>query len=234
MKLSAAVKKIYQSGSHCVTETDQGCYRSEKVIVSVPSNLYSQIEFEPDLPSSKQILRNSKMGYYSKTILIFSEPWWRNAGLSGEFSSEEGTISFSRDTSVPELGKFCITCFHVGNPGRHWSLLPEEERQARVWHQFHAAFQTIVDFVPEPIEIVEKEWSKDPWVRGNPMPVMMPGVMSSSAGQSIRDPFLNIHFVGTETSFVWKGYMEGAVRSGIRGAAEVIEALAIAPSMSHM
>lgn len=231
MKLSAAVKKISQSGNHCITETDHGCYRSEKVIVSVPSNLYSQIKFEPTLPVSKQILSRSKMGYYAKTVLIFSEPWWRNAGLSGEFSSEEGTISFTRDTSVPEHGKFSITCFHAGNPGRHWSRLLEEERQARVWHQFHAAFQTVVDCVPEPIKIIEKEWSKDPWVRGNPMPVTMPGVMSSSAGQSIRDPFGNIHFVGTETAFVWKGYMEGAVRSGVRGAAEVIEAVAATPKM---
>jgi monoamine oxidase len=47
----------------------------------------------------------------------------------------------------------------------------------------------------------------------------------SEVGKALRAPFEAIHFVGTETSFEWKGYMEGAVRSGERGAAEVIEAL---------
>lgn len=47
----------------------------------------------------------------------------------------------------------------------------------------------------------------------------------SDVGKALRAPFGAIHFVGTETSFEWKGYMEGAVRSGERGAAEVIEAL---------
>ena len=34
-----------------------------------------------------------------------------------------------------------------------------------------------------------------------------------------------VHFVGTETAYEWKGYMEGAVRSGERGAQEVLLAL---------
>ncbi len=47
----------------------------------------------------------------------------------------------------------------------------------------------------------------------------------SEVGKALRTPFEAVHFVGTETSFEWKGYMEGAVRSGERGAAEVIKAL---------
>jgi monoamine oxidase len=42
-------------------------------------------------------------------------------------------------------------------------------------------------------------------------------VLKASAGR--------VHFVGTETAFEWKGYMEGAVRSGERGAKEVLLAL---------
>jgi len=35
----------------------------------------------------------------------------------------------------------------------------------------------------------------------------------------------NVHFVGVETAGEFKGFMEGAVRSGERGAAEVVDAL---------
>lgn len=41
----------------------------------------------------------------------------------------------------------------------------------------------------------------------------------------LRAPTGRIHFVGTETAFEWKGYMEGAVRSGERGAQEVLLAM---------
>jgi monoamine oxidase len=34
-----------------------------------------------------------------------------------------------------------------------------------------------------------------------------------------------VHFAGTETAGEWKGYMEGAVRSGERAAAEVVQQL---------
>jgi monoamine oxidase len=41
----------------------------------------------------------------------------------------------------------------------------------------------------------------------------------------LREPVGNLHFAGTETAGDWKGYMEGAVRSGERAAKEVIDGL---------
>ncbi len=35
-----------------------------------------------------------------------------------------------------------------------------------------------------------------------------------------------VHFAGTETAMVWKGYMEGALTSGDRAAGEVVADLA--------
>jgi monoamine oxidase len=85
--------------------------------------------------------------------------------------------------------------------------------------------------IRNPVEVFEQEWVKDTWSQGCPCPVAPPGIMSD-VGQALRAPAGALHFVGTETSFEWKGYMEGAVRSGERGAAEVIEALGIAEKIS--
>ena len=41
----------------------------------------------------------------------------------------------------------------------------------------------------------------------------------------LRTSFGNVHFAGTETSLAWKGYMDGAIRSGNRVAKEVSEIL---------
>jgi len=44
-------------------------------------------------------------------------------------------------------------------------------------------------------------------------------------GEALGQPVDRIHRAGTETSTHWNGYMDGAVRSGRRGAAEVLTAL---------
>ena len=41
----------------------------------------------------------------------------------------------------------------------------------------------------------------------------------------IREPVGRIHWAGTETSTYWNGYMDGAVRSGQRAAAEALSEL---------
>jgi monoamine oxidase len=46
-----------------------------------------------------------------------------------------------------------------------------------------------------------------------------------ACGRAIREPVGLIHWAGTETATVFAGYMDGAVRSGERAAAEVLEEL---------
>lgn len=53
---------------------------------------------------------------------------------------------------------------------------------------------------------------------------MPPGVMTEYA-RALRAPFDRIHWAGTETATVWTGYMDGAVQSGQRAAAEVLAQL---------
>jgi hypothetical protein len=92
-------------------------YRSKKVLLSVPSNVYSQICFSPALPPPKeQLSKQSIMGHYSKTVYIFSSPGWYFAGLSGAITSEEGPITYSRDTCVPELGQLALPAFTSETP----------------------------------------------------------------------------------------------------------------------
>lgn len=235
VKLSDAVQVISQDENSVILGTSGGrMYRAKRVILTMPAPLLPLIKFEPPLPPAKaQLASSGILGYYSKTVLLFDHPWWRDAGLSGIVgsatteSANVGPISFSRDTSVPQDSQWSITCFSVGDKGRQWSKMNAQDRQNAVLKQFRAAFSSVVgeDGVPEPVEIIEKEWSKDPWAQGAPSTVLGPGILTGEAGQTIRDPFKHIHFAGTETAIVWKGYLEGAIRSGVRAAREVIKSL---------
>jgi monoamine oxidase len=52
---------------------------------------------------------------------------------------------------------------------------------------------------------------------------MPPGAMTHF-GPVLREPVGRIHWAGTETASVWSGYMDGALTSGERAAAEVLAA----------
>ena len=56
------------------------------------------------------------------------------------------------------------------------------------------------------------------------MAVLGPGTLIDF-GEALRQPVDRIYWAGTETSTYWNGYMDGAVRSGTRAAAEALTAL---------
>ncbi|KAI1802627.1 putative amine oxidase [Daldinia bambusicola] len=227
LRLSTVVKSIQkmEDGSYEVHSTANTIFKAKHVVVSIPTSLYHTIQFTPPLPENKQKLGESTaLGHFSKVSLVFEKPWWFAADLSGVMTSYKGPISFTRDTSAPEDDQWSITCFFVGDMGRAWSTYSEEERRAAVLEQFNSVFSTVTT-VPKPIAIHEKIWSEDPYFLGAPSPVMGPGVLTSLGSDVLRAPVGNIHFIGTETSVVWKGYMDGAIRSGKRGAEEVITSL---------
>jgi monoamine oxidase len=51
---------------------------------------------------------------------------------------------------------------------------------------------------------------------------MPPG---SRYAQSLSAPIGRIHWAGAETAAVWNGYMDGAISSGERAAAQVLTAI---------
>lgn len=208
----------------------RGSFRAKRVIVSVPTPTYHEISFSPPLSPAKLKLSQSTLhGYTAKLILAYKEPWWRPHGLCGLQQSNAGVICITRDTSVDSMGLYALTCFAEGDAGLAWSKLSASERKNEGVAHIRRAFGPFVggeDKVPEPIEAIEQEWWKDQWSQGCPCPAMPPKLLTE-CGHALRSAEGAVHFVGTETAYEWKGYMEGAVRSGERGAQEVIEALKV-------
>ena len=76
----------------------------------------------------------------------------------------------------------------------------------------------------EPLEYVERDWAEEEWIRGGYGAHLAPGTWTEY-GPLLREPEGLIHWAGAETSPVWNGYMDGAVRSGERVAAEIAVAI---------
>ena len=75
-----------------------------------------------------------------------------------------------------------------------------------------------------PLAYLEPDWMKEEYSRGGYGGMFPPGGWLDF-GRALTEPVGRIHWAGTETSPVWNGYMDGAVRSGERAAAEVIARL---------
>lgn len=66
------------------------------------------------------------------------------------------------------------------------------------------------------------DWLAEEWT-GGCYALLMPPHAWTEDGRALREPVGRVHWAGSETSDVWMGYMEGAVRSGERVAGEVLD-----------
>lgn len=224
VKLDTAVKSIVQSDGGVEVHSVAGrVFRARKVILAFSTPLYKNIEFSPPLPAEKALFVGStKLGYYTKVLATYSNPWWRETGLSGASQSFIGPGAATRDTSEDSQSTYRLTSFIAGAPGEAWSRLTPLERRTVALGQLAEMFGSKKAL--NPTQYIEKQWSHEEWSLGCPCPYTAPGVLTK-VGEYLRQPFTHIHCVGTETAVEWIGYMEGALASGNRGAGEVIKLL---------
>jgi len=223
VQLSSAISSVERLGNQRIQVSGPNVsLTARKVICAVPPTVLPTITFVPALPASKLLIASSySYGFYMKTMLVFRTPFWVSKGFCGLVQSFSGPISIIRDTSIPVDNKHVLTCFMAGIPGQEWSQLPSAARQDALLKQVGQVYGEPVKAYEEFEELLEYNWKADSDSGyGCPSPSLPPGVLDSAV-DAMRNPFGDVHFVGTETAEQWKGYMEGAIRSGERGAEEV-------------
>jgi monoamine oxidase len=220
VKLNTVVKSIVQQeGGVEVHSIDGRIFRGRKAILAFSTALYHKIDFLPPLPLGKaHLVGSTKLGYYTKVLATYSKPWWREKGLSGASQSFIGPAAATRDTSEDYLSRFRLTSVIAGAPGEQWSQLTPAERRETALAQLSTLFGGNKAYYPT--EYIEQQWASEEWSLGAPCPYTPPGVLTQ-VGDCLTEPFGHVHFIGAETAVEWKGYMEGALASGTRGADEI-------------
>ncbi|KAI0547061.1 putative flavin-containing amine oxidase [Xylaria curta] len=227
VRLNSPVHAIAHDGGHSVKVQAGGyVYAARKVITTVPGPALKTIAFNPPLPPAKQAWIDSlTYGYYTKAMMEFKSPFWVEKGLCGLAQSFVGPASVIRDSCIPADNKFILTCFMTGDPGKEWAALSTAERELELLAQLEKIFG-VRSLEKEFKQMITYEWTHDEFSGwGCPCASLTPGVIDTLGGDALRKSCGNLHFAGTETAGEWKGYMEGAVRSGERAAAEVIKDL---------
>jgi monoamine oxidase len=221
VELSAPVRRIEHSADGVVAQADGLEVRARRAIVAIPPALCGRIAYDPPLPGFRdQLTQRMPQGSVIKCMAVYDEPFWRADGLSGEATSDVGPAKLVFDNTPPSGAPGVLLGFLEGARAREYGRLRAPDRRAAVLGGIERVFGPRAG---DPSRFIERVWADEEWTRGCYGCYMPPGGWTQF-GPALREPVGAIHWAGTETATVWNGYMDGAVQSGQRAAAEVLAA----------
>jgi monoamine oxidase len=220
--LGRPVRAIHQSRTGVRVDCDGLTVRGKQVIVAMAPSLAGRIDYHPKLPPLRdQLTQRVPNGSVIKCEAVYDKPFWREAGLTGQAVSDSEPVRVTFDNTPPDNSPGVLLGFIEGHAARVWERRSAPDRRRAVLQNFASYFgkQAL-----NPTAYYERNWSTEEWTRGCYTGFMAPGTLLDF-GAALRKPVGRLHWAGTETSPIWAGYMDGAVRSGKRAAAEALHAL---------
>ncbi len=220
VRLSEPVTAVEQRSDRVLVTTAAGTVTAGHVVVSVPPSLTGRIRFDPPLPADHALLRNSTpAGTEIKAVAVYDTPFWRDDGLAGSSVAMDDAFEVTLDSSPASGTPGMLALFSAGPKARGLARLTPEERRTE-------ALATLIRrFGPtaaDPVDYEELNWAEEEWSRGCSMAHFGTGVLTQF-GPLLRRPVGRIHWAGTETAERSHGGIDGAVRSGERVAAEILD-----------
>jgi monoamine oxidase len=216
VQLGRPVTDIDTSGDRVRVRTDAGVVECERLVVAMMPADVGRLSFTPPLPPAREELHRSWVGSTGTKVTVrYERPFWRDQGLGGNGFVDGGTVGGVLDITPPDRDDGWLVVFVADDRGGGDAL------RDGVLADLAALFGPEAG---EPVGLHDYDWSGDEWTAGC-VTALPPGVLTGP-GAALRDPIGPIHWAGAETSEVWTGYMDGAVRSGLRVADEVRRSLA--------
>jgi len=220
LKLKAEVIAVSQRGPSVRVivksahgQSQVGC---DYLVLALPATIVRRIPITPPLPARQHdAIAALKYGRATKTLLQFSRRFWRARGRPRAFGSP---LPFGAlwDGNEEQRGRSGILSLLAGGGA-------SDATQALVAKDGPQGLVQALDWLgsknAELIASRQVIWEDDPHARGGYAffdPAFDPDLRAWLARPAGR-----IFFAGEHTSIRWQGYMNGAVESGRRAAAEV-------------
>ena len=219
--LGAPVRRVEQEADGVLVRADGAELRAARAIVAVPVPLGAAIAWSPPLPYDRVgLVQRMAMGSVVKCMAVYDEPFWRADGLSGQAAALDGPVKVVYDNSPPGGRPGVLLGFFEARAAQAAMRMGAEDRRTTVLTAFARFFGP---GALSPARYVDQAWGEDEWSRGCYGAYLPPGGWTGF-GPALRRPVGRVHWAGAETAAIWNGYMDGAVSSGERAAAEVLAA----------
>lgn len=192
------------------------------VVVAVPPTLAGRITYDPPVGAMRdQLVQHMPQGSVVKFHVLYDEPWWRDQGLSGLVLAPGEPIGVTFDCTPPAGTPGLISGFFEGPAAVAAGERTMDERRDVV---VDVLVRALGEQARDVAGYVDLDWSAEPFTRGCYGAHLPPGAWTVY-GPALRRPIGPIHWAGTETAERWTGYIDGAIDSGQRVAAEVLAVL---------
>jgi len=185
-------------------------------ILAVPATLLRRIPITPALPAQQhEAVSRLKYGRATRTLLQFSKRFWRADGRPRAFGSP---LPFGAvwDGNEEQRGRAGILSLLAGGGASDATQAIVAKHGAR---GLADALEWLGSKDSELLTSRQIVWEQDPYARGG-YAFFDPGFDPSLRAWLSR-PAGRLFFAGEHTSIRWQGYMNGAIESGRRAAAEV-------------
>ena len=217
--LRSVVRRVRQDENGVrVTIEDAGQAQAEiqadYFVCTLPATTVRQVQFIPSLPEPQATATASlRYGCATRLLLQFDRRFWRALGRPTAFGSDAPTGAVW-DGNEEQRGPGILSFLAGGRAsGELQEILLSEGDQGVVRR---------LGWLGTPGKLLASRlvvWDKDPWVGGGY------AYFDPSFDPDLRPwlarPFKRIVFAGEHTSVKWQGYMNGALESGMRAAAEI-------------
>lgn len=194
-------------------------WQADHLVVAVPPPCRADIDFQPPLPPlHDDLMAGIRMGRLMKYEVIYTRPFWREAGLSGNAILADGLVNLVFEVTPASGEEGALLAFIGGAHLDAADRLAPEALRAEVLASLVRCFGPDA---AQPSAVVRQHWGEEAFSRGAPTGYCAPGVLTGCRDLLSR-PQGRIHWAGSEIPGYWTGYMEGAVRSGERVAAALL------------
>ncbi|KQV73831.1 amine oxidase [Aeromicrobium sp. Root344] len=219
VRLNTVVRTISQDDAGVTVDYEGGSLTAQQVVVAIPPTLAGRIRYLPALPVSRDaVTQQMPAGSVIKFQVGYETPFWRKDGLNGLVQSFDHAFSVVLDNSPADASCGVLVGFIEGTFARKAEQMNEDERRSLV-------VDALVDFfgqkAADPFDVLQQDWNAEEFTRGCYGGRLGAGAWTAY-GHALAAPVGRIHWAGAETSTVWNGYMDGAIRSGYRVADEIL------------
>lgn len=194
----------------------------DAVVLALPFSTLRDVQLDAPLSDVKRAaIATLHMGSASKLCVGFDGKPWRALDSAGSVLSDTNFPYCWDATRMQDTRDGVITFFTGGSSGRllgHVDLAVDRAGALEVFNRVFPGARTAA----QPLSVAVS-WANEPFAKGG-YALYGPGQVTTMRG-SEAEPEGRLFFAGEHTELETQGYMEGAVRSGVRAAREVLDAV---------
>jgi monoamine oxidase len=219
VRLNSVVSKVTQHRRGVRVAFVEGRVRrqaaADYLVSALPASTLRDVVFDPPLPrDQRRAITTLRYGTATRVLLQFERRFWRRATRPSAFGSDlpVGAVWDGNEEQGSRPG--ILSLLAGGRASAETRRIVRAEGMTGVVRGLR--------WMGEPSTLLVARmvtWERDPWARGG-YAVFDPSFDPRLRAWLAR-PFERVLFAGEHTSDRWQGYMNGALESGLRAAAEV-------------